>query len=136
MINAIRDFFMECPLLKDGAFHVNYLGVEPVEYTIDQSPADPIVKRYTDGGTIRQLTFVFASREAYGSDVLINIEASGFYNALIDWIEEQNQAKNLPVLPTGRSSQSLEVLTQAYLYEADEDRARYQIQARLLYYQS
>lgn len=135
MVKAVRDYFLKCPLLQDGLFHVNYLGVDPVEYTIDQVPADPIVKRYADGGSIRQLTFVFASREAYGSDVLVNIESSGFYNQLIDWIEKQNKLDNLPELPDGKTAQSFEIQTQAYMFEADEDQARYQIQARLLYFQ-
>lgn len=134
MIKAIRDYFLECPLLSNGLFHVNYLGAQVIEYTIDQSPVEPIVKRYADGGTLRQFAFVFASREPYGADVLVNIEKSGFYNSLIDWIEAQNRANSFPELTVG-SPQGIEILTQAYLFEATEDQARYQIQARLLYYQ-
>ena len=134
ILKALWDYFQKCDLLKEGVLHVNYLGSNRIEYTLDETPAEPVVKTYVDGSTIRQKVFVFASREFYEADALVNIEASGFYEKLIDWIEEQNEEGNLPDLPGQLSSQKLEILSQQYLFQAEEDRARLQIQARLLYY--
>ena len=43
-----------CPLLdEDGKVRVNFLGETPIEYVIEEVPAEPIVKRYVDGSSIR-----------------------------------------------------------------------------------
>ena len=45
-----------CPLLdEDGKVRVNFLGDTPIEYVIEEVPAEPIVKRYVDGSSIRQV---------------------------------------------------------------------------------
>jgi hypothetical protein len=134
ILEALWSYFQQCELLEEGVLHVNYLGSNRIEYTLDETPAEPIVKTYVDGSTIRQKVFVFASREYYEPDALVNIASSGFYERLINWIEEQNEEGNLPELPGVLSSQKLEILSQQYLFQAEEDRARLQIQARLLYY--
>ena len=49
-----------CPLLdEDGKVRVNFLGDTPIEYVIEEVPAEPIVKRYVDGSSIRQVLFIF-----------------------------------------------------------------------------
>ena len=136
IIDKIREYFLQCPLLDELArLNVDYLGVEPVEYTIDSQPTAPIIKQYTDGGTTKQYTFVFGSREYYGADVLQNIENSGFFEKFAEWVEEQSKKGNLPELEGNKQAISMEVLTSGYLFSASEDNARYQIQMRLIYYE-
>lgn len=136
IIDKIREYFLQCPLLDELArLNVDYLGVKPVEYTIDSQPTTPIIKQYTDGGTIKQYTFVFSSREYYGADVLQNIENSGFFEKFAEWVEEQSEKGNLPELEGNKQAISMEVLTSGYLFSANEDSARYQIQMRLIYYE-
>lgn len=136
IIDSIRKYFLKCPLLDELArLNVDYLGVEPVEYTIDSQPTTPIIKQYTDGGALKQYTFVFGSREYYGADVLQNIENSGFFERFAAWVEEQSKQGNLPELENGKKAISMEVLTSGYLFSANEDNARYQIQCRLIYYE-
>ena len=65
----LRNYFAECTLLQSGRLNFDYLGIEPVEYTIETVPTEPILKKYVDGSTIRQYPFVFASRESFGADV-------------------------------------------------------------------
>lgn len=136
IIEKIRDYFLDCPLLDELArLNVDYLGVDPTQYTIDSVPTTSIVKSYVDGGALKQYVFVFGSREYYGADVLQNLENSGFYERFSSWIEEQNELSNLPKLSNGRNSEKLEVLTSGYLFDASEDNARYQLQCRLIYYE-
>jgi len=136
IIDSIRKYFLKYPLLDELArLNVDYLGVEPVEYTIDSQPTTPVIKRYTDGGALKQYTFVFGSREYYGPDVLQNIENSGFFERFAAWVEEQSKQGNLPELENGKKAISMEVLTSGYLFRANEDNARYQIQCRLIYYE-
>lgn len=136
IIDKIREYMLTCPLLDEfGKINIDYLGVKPTEYTIDSQPTTEVIKNYVDGGKIKQYVFVFGSREYYGPDELQNIENSGFYERLSRWFEEQTNIGNLPDLGEGKDSIKVESLTSGYLFMADEDSARYQIQCRLVYYE-
>jgi hypothetical protein len=135
VIQSIRDFINDCPLLKDGCLNVDRLGSEAIEYTIDTTPCEPILKKYVDGSSLRQIEFVFASRELYGSDILQNLANSDFYEKFADWIESQNNLRSFPVLEEFRKSQKLETITNGYIYDTGDNSARYQIQLKLTYYQ-
>lgn len=136
IIDKIREYMLVCPLLDEfGKINIDYLGVKPTEYTIDSQPTTEVIKNYVDGGKLKQYVFVFGSREYYGPDELQNIENSGFYERLSRWFEEQTNIGNLPDLGEGKDSIKIESLTSGYLLSANEDSARYQIQARLVYYE-
>lgn len=135
IIDSLRTFLKTCPLLNDGKINVDYLGVEAGEYSIDVMPDSPIVKRYADGGTLRQVNFIFGSRKYYGADVLTNLENSGFYEEFSEWIENQNVCGTLPSLEGEKVTQKIECLSPGYLFDNQADLARYQIQMRLTYFQ-
>lgn len=130
-IELIRDYFMNCPLLKDGKLNIDYVGEEPIQYSINTMlTSNSIVKQYTDGGTLRQYPFVFVSNEIYSQDAIDQIEACGFYDKLEEWIEKQDAEENLPKI---EGIQSIEVMAPGYLFDASQTVARYQIQCRILY---
>ena len=134
IIQALETYFLGCDLLSDGAFRVDYLGIAPVEYSIDVMPVDPIIKKYADGSPVRQYLFAFSSREYYSQDRLRNIENSAFYERLSDWCEAHSKSRDLPALPSGLEAQKLEVASSGYLFDAKMKSARYQIQLRLIYF--
>lgn len=126
-----------CPLLdEDGKVRVNFLGDIPIEYVIEEVPAEPMVKRYIDGTSICQVLFIFASREGYDKSAIQNMLSSNFYEDLSSWFEKQTLNGNLPVLPQGMESQKIETISTGYAVKADElgKTARYQIQCKLTYY--
>lgn len=135
IIDEVRKWMRKCPLVKGKKVNVDYLGADIGAYTIDVVPAEPIVKTYTDGSTIRQFLFVFGSKEAYSADVLQNIENNGFFEKLQEWFEEQNRINSFPKLGTGKKAIKVEVTSTGYLFDESEDRARYQCQCKLSYYQ-
>lgn len=136
IIKQIRRYFLDCPLIdEESKINVDYLGVGAVEYSIDPVPSDSLVKKYMDGGAVKQYLFVFGSREYYGDDTLQNMENSGFYQIFSDWVEEQNKIGNLPELSKGKQALKIETVTSGYLFHADESSAKYQIQMRLTYYE-
>jgi len=141
IITALREFIRTCPHLQEfeGAegiikVNVDYLEATGTVYSIEEVPADPIIKTYVNGDSIRQFQFLFASREPYGADVLQNISNSGFYFDFANWIEEQNNDDKLPLLGDGYESQEIKVLSPGYAFQVDVDKARYQIELRLKYY--
>lgn len=131
-IEAIRNYFLTCPLLGDGCFNVDYIP-QDLGFSIDSIPSDPIVKKYVDGGALKQYKFTFSSREAWGNDTLENISNNGFYEDLSKWIENNNKQGILPTLSTGQEPYKIELLSYGYLLSNTEDSAIYQIQARLIY---
>lgn len=136
IITTLRNYMLACPLLDDlKKMNIDYLGIGgPGEYSIDSVPTDTIVKRYADGGALKQYLFVFASKEFYGSDPLEQLDNLGFYEDLERWFEEMTDKGTLPVLDGGRIAEKLEATTSGYIFDASEEtKARYQIQARLTY---
>ncbi|MFQ9119447.1 MAG: hypothetical protein ACLR4N_02270 [Mediterraneibacter faecis] len=61
VLEGITEYFLKCPLLKDGVFRVDALGPDPVEYTIETGIFDPVIQRYVDGSSERQYQFQFGS---------------------------------------------------------------------------
>lgn len=136
IIESVRDFISGCPLLKNGVLlNVDRLGDSEIEYTIDGEITAPILRKYTDGSSLRQFNFIFASREKYGADTLQNIANSGFYEDFADWIEAQSNAGNLPELDEYRVPQYIEVQSGGYVFDTDDSTARYQIQLKFVYFQ-
>lgn len=133
IIEAVREFIMKFPKLKDGALLVDFLENSPITYTVEPVPCSPVYKKFIDGSCEKQFLFLFASREAYSDDVNQCIENLAFYEDFADWIYEQNNNRNFPVLSGNRTVTELEILTGGYQLYADTNTARYQIQMRLKY---
>lgn len=51
VLEGITEYFLKCPLLKDGVFRVDALGPNPIEYTIETGIFDPVIQRYVDGSS-------------------------------------------------------------------------------------
>lgn len=134
IMEGITNYFLSCPLLKDGVFRVNALGSEPVEYALESAITSPVVQTYIDGSSIRQYQFNFNSRDAYSMDRIMAIQNESFYEDFCSWVEEQSMAGNLPEMPEGCEAQALAVLAPGYMLDATMENAFYQVQLQLKYY--
>ncbi len=135
IIEAVRNYLLTYPGISDSdaPLLVDYLGSEAGQFTIEPIPCEPIYKRYADGGCQKQYLFLMASREEYSADLLPCIRNEQFYEEFAGWIEAQNKCRNLPELGVDRFSVGIEVQTGGYVFGADAETARYQIQLRLIY---
>lgn len=135
ILDSIRSFLKKCPYLDEFArgINVDYLSDKTTSYSLNEVVVNPIIKKYVDGSSIRQYAFLFTSREAYGQDVLQNLDNIGFYEKFANWLEESSANKDLPILENGRSMK-IEATTIGYLFDANSDNAKYQIQCRLTYF--
>lgn len=134
IIENLKKYIGSCPLLKKGKINVNYLGDEPISYAIHPVPAEPVVKRYTDGGTLRQYIFTFSSVEAYDANALENMKVAQFFEEFAAWIEEQDEKGNYPALSDNRAKATrIEVLTSGYLYNEENTVAQFQMELKLTY---
>lgn len=136
IIEAIRDFIKTCPLIdKNNRINVDYLGNEPIEYTIDPVPTTKRISTNIDGSSERQQLFNFASREYYSREVAQNIANSKFYEDFSEWLDEQSEKDILPNLGNGKTATRIEAVTSGYLYSTTTglNNAKYNIQCRLVY---
>lgn len=134
IIEGLSDYFLKCPLLKDGVFRVNALGSEPVEYELESAITSPVIKTYIDGSSVRQYQFNFNSRESYSMDRILAIQNESFYEDLCNWVEEQSKSGNLPEMPEGCEAQAITVLAPGFMLDATMESAFYQVQLQLQYY--
>lgn len=134
IIEAIRNYIsnLDCMSTLDNAINVNYLAGEVDNFSIEEVPCNPIVKRYLDGTAVRQFQFVFCSREPYSNEILQNIDNSSFYEDFADEIEDKNNKGILPSLTTGESLK-IEVISSAYTVSVTEDTSMYQINLNFKY---
>lgn len=140
IIEAIKNYIgnLDCMKTFENAININFLDGTADNFSIEEVPCKPVIKKYLDGSTKRQFQFAFCSREPYGSEVIQQIDNSGFYEEFTDEIESKNDKGILPIGENNIEPLSLEVTSTAYVVSAnggtDEDTAMYQINLNLKYY--
>ena len=119
-----------------GRLGVDFLPEDADTYSLDTIPCEEIIKRYKDGGKIKQFQFAVSSRRFYDKNIKNNLSNVQFFEDLTAWIENKARLRELPVMDNGRTAQKIVVTSTGYPFEVTEDgKARYQIQMRLEYYQ-
>ena len=93
-MELIKEFIETCPYLKKGKVNVDYLKDKPLSYSIDETPVDPVLQNFSDGGRRLQIQFDFSVQANFSA--LENIKNSKFCDDFTDWIYEQNKQENLP----------------------------------------
>lgn len=131
IMESVRAYLQTCPLLANGRINVDFLAPEEGGYSINASPAKPIIQSYVNGSSKRQFVFVLASSEYYGEDIRQQLDNLNFYQRFAEWVE--NAA--LPALESGKQAIAVETLSSGYVFLTEANAARYQIECRIIYYQ-
>ena len=132
MIEEIRNYFLKNVSLTKEFDNIlaDFLGDEATSYTIEPIPIEPVLRQYSDGGSLNQYVFQFGSREFYDNSVAQNINNLGFYERFQEEIETNN--KN-GVLPDIKGIQSIECLNNGTIQDVQNGTAKYVIQMRITY---
>jgi hypothetical protein len=134
VIESVREWLKEFSGLS-GRLDVDFLGEDADTYSIDTIPSEEVIKRYKDGGCVKQFQFAVSSRRFYDQNIAQNIENLKFFEDLGAWVEQRAKARKLPVMDSGKTAQKIVVTSTAYPFIISEDgKARYQMQMRLEYY--
>ena len=131
IISAIREYFEEQNILNNKKVNIDFIKNNTNEYVIEPIPIEPIYRQYTDGRAIRQYVFQFSSLNYLTSEVVNNLLNSEFYESFSKVIEENNNKK---ILPEVDGIQSIECLNIGTIENEQENKAKYSIQMRILYY--
>lgn len=119
-----------------GRLDVDYLDKDTDTYSVDTIPCEETLKRYKDGGKMKQFQFAISSRRAYEQNIKNNLSNLQFFEDLTAWVEKQSHARKLPAMDKGKQAIKIVVTSTAYPFDVSEDgKARYQMQLRLEYYQ-
>ena len=134
VIECVRDWLKEYSGLS-GRLDVDFLGEDADTYSVDTIPSEEVIKRYKDGGCVKQFQFAVSSRRFYDQNIAQNIDNLKFFEDLGAWVEERAKARQLPMMDSGRTAQKIVVTSTAYPFIVTEDGiARYQMQMRLEYF--
>lgn len=93
-MELIGEFIETCPLLNKGKVNLDFIDSDPQSYSIDETPVDPVLNYFKDGGRRLQIQFDFSIQANFS--VLENIKNSKFCDDYTKWIYEQNEKGNLP----------------------------------------
>lgn len=93
-MELIGEFIETCPLLNKGKVNLDFIDSDPQSYSIDETPVDPVLNYFKDGGRRLQIQFDFSIQANFS--VLENIKNSKFCDNFTKWIYEQNEKGNLP----------------------------------------
>ena len=137
LMESIRTFISTCPYLPElsKGININYLSTDIYSFSIEEADKELVIKRYVDGSSIRQFTFILTSCESYEEDIVKNMEKSRFYEDFTQWLEGQSLMRNLPVMSEGKEAKKIEALSNGYVFEIKQDKAQYKIKCKLTYYQ-
>ena len=90
----IKEFIETCPLLNKGKVNLDYIKEKPQSYSVDETPVEPVLNNFPDGGRRLQIQFDFSIQASF--NILENIKNSKFCDDFFKWIKEQNNNDNLP----------------------------------------
>ena len=126
--DALWEWFLQCA--KITKLYFNFSGTDDGDTAIATS-GDTLIAEYIDGSQRRQyafdlvryLPFTEAENDAGNVAMLEDVEA------ISHWVEEQNDAGNLPEFPNSCTAESVHVLDEyaGYVAAQDESRAKYMI---------
>ena len=137
IIEAVKEYLETCPELGELAkVRVDFLDKNEGGYSVEETPANPVIRNFVDGSRECQFPFIFASRNFYATDASReNIDNLHLYEKLSEWIDSNNRNGIFPDLGEGREVETVEITTAGYLFGVNDGQrcARYQIQCRLIY---
>lgn len=132
-MELIKEFIETCPYLKEGKINVDYLKEDINSYAIVQATTTPIVTQYRDGGSIRQIAFDFVVQAPISSRNIENLANSKFGEDFMEWIEGQDDNRNLPKIA---NIQHIQCTSPSYILQRTNTQATYIIQMNCTYYQA
>lgn len=132
-MQLIKEFIETCPYLNNGKIDVDYLKEDINSYAIVQATTTPVVTRYRGGGSIRQIAFDFVVQAPISSRNIENLANSKFGEDFMEWIEEQDDNRNLPKIP---NIQHIQCTSPSYILQRTNTQATYIIQMNCTYYQA
>jgi len=130
MLGSIIEVLESCPHLSGVPISEVVLKETAGAASVRPLPEAPLVRRYTDGSSLRQAVFSLCLRERPAE------ETGGIMKLMLAvgrWLEKQGVG--LPLLDGGRFSRGFEVVQAPAVTDNTFGSRRFEMVCRLLYYQ-
>lgn len=115
IIEGLRDYFAECPLLSGISF-IDWVSEATDSYGIIPE-GDSVIKKFITGGGKREYSFTLQVRLA--AEDKRSAENTRWMEKMEQWCEDQNSAKNFPHMPDGCVPAKISA-EKGVLYERDK----------------
>ncbi len=137
IIENVREYMLSCPKLSGKKVNINCLGTKLGSFSIDNVVAESIIKKYCDGGALKQAVFNLSIRDRYDELARENPYAETLLEEVEDWIYKQNIIKNLPDFGNDTvAPRCIEVTKSGHLYDTSMSSGRWQLEFRIVYKQN
>ena len=134
IIENVREYIMSCPELKGKKININCLGTKLRSFSIDNVEADNVIKKYCDGGVLKQAVFTLSVRDRYDDVTGENTYVTSLLEKVEHWIFKQNMKKILPYFESEELiPKSIEVTKSGYLHDTSMSNGRWKLEFRLIY---
>lgn len=102
---AVIDYIIQCPSIRNSPLYFNFINVEDdTNQFVTQATERYASRRYVDGSVLKVYSFTIITYKS-AADIAV-VKSSGYANenmsdmldiqALIDWIQEQEELHNYP----------------------------------------
>lgn len=133
----LRAWLRSCPAISNAdSFGIDFMGQDPTAFGLYSSPS-PIKSRKDILGNIylepvQELNYIFLSLFPISKNILQNLENLGFFTEVLNWIYQKNAVVDFPEIAEGTVISIMPTLS-PYVFDADSDSGRYQIQLKIKY---
>ena len=102
---AIIEYLLRCPAISGSPLYFNFVNEEDDSRQVVTTSNDVLINRpYIDGSVSKRYTFTIIEFKSVTNNAVVssiatyneNVEELADVQALIDWIEEQNDLQNFP----------------------------------------
>lgn len=135
IIQALREYFLACPLMGKERVSVDSLDTHALSYSVGTTPADEVLERYVSGSSMRQYVFELSAAFPAAESEAQAAENAAFFERLAAWLSAQTKARCFPALPIGCTARKIKAISSAYFDGMDADTRVYAIQCQLIYFQ-
>lgn len=98
MTQKIFDFIKQCPHFLGFCFNIDYLGKDKNSVSVSGRGKSETLKKYTDGDSLKKVTYSLRLRLPFGIDREVNAKNSLFIENLSEWFHKNNTVSNFPDL--------------------------------------
>lgn len=133
MYNGLFQYLMQCPQLEDQRFNFDFIGQNPVRWSLQIPTNAPDLYGTVIGDSKKKLDFILVAILHFGDDDEINISNLDGFQLIKKWFNKNNRNKIYPDLGTGKTVTGVFAQTDSYTEGTTQSSARYQIQCRVEY---
>ena len=124
-----------CPVLLEKKLNVNCLGEKAGSVIIKTLPHKEVIKKYADGGTLKQYLFEICLRTSFDADFNENTQIAVFMENLKNWFLDKKSVEKITLSDKNCIPIEFEVVKTHGISNRDRSGAQHTVMVRFIYEQ-